>query len=80
MLLLRRWYVVVENVEGHLKVTIDALNSYDVPAHIVYEADPVETGFENIKVSTNASKMIENNQLFIIKDGVKYDVLGSIVK
>ena len=72
--------VVVENVDGHLKVTIDALNSYDVPAHIVYEADPVENGFENIKVSTNASKMIENNQLFIIKDGVKYDVLGSIVK
>ena len=72
--------VVVENIEGHLKVTIDALNSYDVPAHIVYEADPVETGFENIKVSTNASKMIENNQLFIIKDGVKYNIMGSVVK
>ena len=72
--------VVVENVEGHLKVTIDALNSYDVPAHIVYEADPVETGFENIKVSTNASKMIENDQLLIIKDGVKYNVMGSVVK
>ena len=72
--------VVVENVEGHLKVTIDALNSYDVPAHIVYEADPVETGFENIKVSTNASKMIENNQLLIIKDGVKYNIMGSVVK
>lgn len=72
--------VVVENVEGHLKVTIDALNSYDVPAHIVYEADPVEAGFENIKVSTNASKMIENNQLLIIKDGVKYNVMGSVVK
>lgn len=72
--------VVVENVDGHLKVTIDALNSYDVPAHIVYEADPVETGFENIKVSTNASKMIENDQLLIIKDGVKYNVMGSVVK
>lgn len=72
--------VVVENVDGHLKVTIDALNSYDVPAHIVYEADPVETGFENIKVSTNASKMIENDQLFIIKDGVKYNIMGSVVK
>ena len=72
--------VVVENVEGHLKVTIDALNSYDVPAHIVYEADPVETGFENIKVSTNASKMIENDQLLIIKDGVKYNIMGSVVK
>ena len=32
--------VVVENVNGALKVTIDALNSYDVPAHIVYEATP----------------------------------------
>ena len=72
--------VVVENVDGHLKVTIDALNSYDVPAHIVYEADPVEAGFENIKVGTNASKMIKNNQLLIIKDGVKYNVLGSVVE
>ena len=72
--------VVVENVDGHLKVTIDALNSYDVPAHIVYEANPAETGFENIKVGTNASKMIENDQLLIIKDGVKYNVMGSVVK
>ena len=72
--------VVVENVDGHLKVTIDALNSYDVPAHIVYEAAPVEAGFENIKVGTNASKMIENDQLLLIKDGVKYNVMGSIVK
>lgn len=72
--------VVVENIEGHLKVTIDALNSYDVPAHIVYEADPVATAIENVTVSTNASKMIENNQLFIIKDGVKYNIMGSVVK
>lgn len=72
--------VVVEHVEGHLKITIDAVNSFDVPAHIVYEAAPVETGFENIKVGTNASKMIENDQLLIIKDGVKYNVMGSVVK
>lgn len=72
--------VVVEHVDGHLKITIDAVNSYDVPAHIVYEANPVETSFENIKVSTNASKVVENNQLFIIKDGVKYNIMGSVVK
>ncbi len=72
--------IVVENVDGHLKMTIDALNSYDVPAHIVYEADPVETAIENITVENNASKKMENNQLFIIKDGVKYNVLGSVVK
>ena len=72
--------VVVENIEGHLKVTIDALNSYDVPAHIVYEANPVETAIENVTVNNNASKVVENNQLFIIKDGVKYNVLGSVVE
>ena len=72
--------VVVENVEGHLKITIDAVNSFDVPAHSVYEAAPVEAGFENIKVGTNASKMIENDQLLIIKDGVKYNIMGSVVK
>lgn len=32
--------VVVEHVDGHLKITVDAVNSYDVPAHIVYEATP----------------------------------------
>ena len=72
--------VVVENIEGHLKVTIDALNSYDVPAHIVYEANPVGTAIENVTVNNNASKVVENNQLFIIKDGVKYNVIGSVVK
>ena len=29
--------VVVENVDGHVKVTVAAVNSYDVPIHIVYE-------------------------------------------
>ena len=73
--------VVVENIENHLKVTIDALNSYDVPAHIVYEADPVGSAVENVTVDpTNASKVIENNQLFIMKEGVMYNVLGSVVK
>ena len=72
--------VVVENIEGHLKVTIDALNSYDVPAHIVYEASA--TAVENIVSgnTNNASKMIENGQLMIIKNDVKYNVLGTVVK
>ena len=71
---------VVEKINGKLKMTIDAVNSYDVPIHIVYDATSVETAIENVTVNNNASKLVENNQLFIIKDGVKYDVLGSIVK
>ena len=72
--------VVVENINGHLKVTINALNSYDVPATIVYEASA--TAVENIVTgdNINTSKVVENNQLFIIKEGVKYNVLGTVVK
>ena len=71
---------VVEKINGKLKMTIDALNSYDVPVHIVYDATNVETAIENVTVNNNASKVVEDNQLFIIKDGVKYNVIGSVVK
>ena len=72
--------VVVENVDDHLKVTINALNSYDVPATIVYEASA--TAVENIVSgnTNNASKVVENGQLMIIKNDVKYNVLGNVVK
>ena len=70
---------VVEKINGKLKMTIDAVNSYDVPIHIVYEG--IDTSIENVTVdTTNASKVVENAQLFILKDGVKYNVLGSVVK
>ena len=72
---------VVEKINGKLKMTIDAVNSYDVPVHIVYDGtDDVETGVENTVVENGASKMVENNQLYIMKEGVKYNVLGSVVK
>ena len=71
---------LVENINGKLKMTIDAVNSYDVPVHIVYDATEEETAIENVTVNTNASKMIENDQLLIIKDGVKYNIMGSVVK
>ena len=43
--------VVVENVDGQLKITIDALNSYDVPAYIVYapvEEEPQPEYYEDV--------------------------------
>ena len=71
---------VVEKIDGKLKMTIDAVNSYDVPVHIVYDGTEVETGVENVTVENGASKVVENNQLFIMKEGVKYNVLGSVVE
>ena len=40
----------------------------------------VESALENIKNVLDAKKVIENGQVFIIKNGVKYNVLGTQVK
>ena len=60
---------------------INAVNSYNQPIHITYDGTTVGSSLENTEVETNnVRKVIENNQILIIKEGVKYNVLGSIVK
>ncbi len=39
-----------------------------------------ETALENAQVEVEATKVIENGQIYIIKNGVRYNVLGTIVK
>ena len=71
--------VTVEKVGGNLKVAIDAINSYDQAIKITY--DGTTTGVENTTIeNSNVRKMVKDNQLIIIKDGVKYNVLGAVVK
>ena len=56
-------------------------NGYGVYKFIVDEnyVGP-ETGVENVEVELGARKMIENGQVIILKNGVKYNVLGAEVK
>jgi hypothetical protein len=43
--------------------------------------DPTITGVEDVEVVENAArKVVENGQVFIIKNGVKFNVLGAEVK
>ena len=72
--------VVSKNSDGTLRVEINAVNSYDVPVHLVYDASA--TGLENIQVSgiVEAQKMIVDGQLVIIRNGKAYNALGAIVK
>ena len=73
--------IVVEKVNGKMKLTVDAVNSYNVPIKIVYDATSTGAGVENTVVeNNNVQKVIKNNQLLIIKEGVEYNVLGSVVK
>jgi hypothetical protein len=38
------------------------------------------TDVENIVLETPATKFIQNGQIYIIKEGIKYDILGAEVK
>ena len=72
--------MTVENNEGYIKITAVATNSYGVPVNITYNAAPA-TAVENTKVENgDTRKVVKDNQLYILKDGVKYNVLGAVVK
>ena len=71
--------VIVENVNGKMKVEVDAVNSYDVPVVLHYNA--AATALEDItteKVGTQ--KRLHNGQLLIIRNGQTYTATGNIVK
>ena len=67
------------SVEGDkLKLEVNALNSYDVPVHVVCEYQ-LELGaaVEDIMLENGGiRKVVQDDQLYIIKEGVKYGVLG----
>jgi hypothetical protein len=72
--------VVSKNNDGTLRVEINAVNSYDVPVHLVYDASV--TGLENLEVNdvVATKKMIVDGQLVIIRNGKAYNAMGAIVK
>ena len=73
--------VIVSEVNGNLKVEVNAVNSYGVPVHIVYDATQgVGTGLDNVGAEMKAVKLIKNGQLIINHDGKMYNAQGAIVK
>ena len=72
--------VEVKNNNGLLYIEVNAVNSYDVPVHIIYDASVTEV--ENVKVENmmGASKSIIDGRFIIIKDGVVYNAQGAIVE
>ena len=46
----------------------------------VYFYNPNGTAVDNIVVNKHAVKRIENGQLIIIRDGIKYDITGSVIR
>lgn len=71
--------VVAKDAEGQLAFEINAVNSCGVPVHIVYGT--ISDGVENINVHVEGvQKQIIDGQLYIIRDGKAFNVMGAQVK
>ena len=46
----------------------------------VFNQEQVATGIDNANADIKAEKRIENGQLIIIKNGVRYNVQGQVIK
>ena len=70
---------VTKTEEGYPYLEVNAVNSYGVEVHIVY--DGTTTGFENVTINGEGNrKQIIDGQLLIIRDGKAYNAQGSQVK
>lgn len=67
--------VTVAKKDGKLYFEVNALNSYDVPVHIIYDATLTALPYTRYPIS-DIRKFIRNGQLIIRKGGVEYNVQG----
>ena len=71
--------VKISKKNGKLAFELDALNSYDVPVHIVYEASS-PTAVDNLSTEqVDSHKKIVNGQLMIMRNGKAYNAQGAQV-
>jgi len=62
---------------------VDSEASTDIPRHAparLVIAPKMPTAVENVQGEVQSTKVIENGQLYIIKNGVKYNAQGQIIK
>ena len=72
--------VEISKKDGKLHMEMHALNSYDVPVHIIYEPSAT-TGLSNSPSPiSNSQKLIRHGQLLIEREGKIYNVQGIEMK
>ena len=67
--------VKVEKVDGKLRLEVEAVNSYDVPVHIVYDAQSTDVE-DVVHTQTNTNKVLRDGRLIINHGGKEYSILG----
>ena len=69
---------VVESDGTELRVTVEAKNAYGKSVKAVIGT--LSTGINEINANVKAEKAIENGQLVIIRNGVRYNAQGAVVE
>ena len=63
--------------------TFDGITTYaqaaQVRARVVFNENEA-TGFDNLTTEDAPTKIVQNGQLIIIRDGVKYNVQGQVIR
>ena len=68
---------VTKDEEGNAHLEVNAVNSYGVPVHIVYDGSPINTAVENTQSPmTRSQKLLRNGHLIIKNAGVEYNAQG----
>ena len=71
--------VTITNTKDGMAIDVDAKNSWNVPVKLHYT--PAVTGINDITVeSSKTYKAIEDGQVVIVKDGIKYNTAGARIK
>ena len=75
------WWIVAGEVivDAELNITVDAVNSLGREV-VALLAAPGESAVETTKVAGAAVKRIENAMLIIERNGVRYNVMGQVVR
>ena len=75
--------VNIQHTANGIRMEVNALNSYDLPIHLVYEGMPVMDAIEEVNAEKNspAKKYLQNGELRIRRaDGTIFTVLGQEIK
>lgn len=71
--------VEVSKKNGKLYMEINARNSYNIPAHIIYDGSTTDIADIQMEGVVNSQKRIVDGQLLIIRNGKTYNVMGTQV-
>ena len=82
-----QWNHIVLDIAGNTKTNCEQVGFYDCDKLVgtcfvqnVLFVDKRTEGFEQVEANVKAQKVIENGQLIIIKNGVRYDATGQVVR